>query len=62
MKTFVNWAEDSQKELPVYQIEEKTARSSIAVWAYPDAAARSQYPKGYFVPKAADALQKLGEK
>lgn len=60
MKTFVDWAEETKKELPVYQLEEKTHRAGIAHWAYPDAYVRQQYPGSYFVPKAADAIQKMG--
>jgi hypothetical protein len=31
-------------------------------WAYPDGYVRSHYPGGYFMPRAADALQKMGAK
>lgn len=61
MKTFLDWAGEEKKELPLYQIEEKTHRAGIAHWAYPDAYARQQYPDAYFLPKAADALQKMGD-
>lgn len=62
MKTFVQWAGETKKELPVYQQEENTKRSGIAHWAYPDAYVRGQYPSNYFTPIAADALVKLGKK
>ncbi len=61
MKTFIQWAEKVKKELPLYMQDENTKRAGIAHWAYPDAYARSQYPAGYFMPIAADALQKLGK-
>lgn len=60
MKTFIQWAGESKKELPIYQQDENTKRSGIAVWAYPDAYVRQQYPGGYFTPIAADAMVKLG--
>jgi len=59
MKNFLGWAEDNKKELPLFSLDEKTKRAAIATWAYPDAAVRSQYPDGYFMPIAADALFKL---
>lgn len=61
MKKFLDWATDSKKELPLFVLDEKTKRGSIAVWAYPGAVARDQYPDSYFLPIAADALQKLGK-
>ena len=62
MKTFVQWAGDEKKELPVYQQEEagSTKRAGIAHWAYPDAYVRQQYPDLYFTPIAADAPFKMG--
>lgn len=60
MKSFINWAEENKLELPT--IMEKTARAGIAHWAYPDGYVRSQYPANYFMPIAADALQKMGPK
>jgi hypothetical protein len=60
MKTFVKWAEEGKKELPVYITDEATRRAGIAHWAYPDAYIRSHYPDSYFVPTAADAFQKMG--
>jgi hypothetical protein len=61
MKKFVDWAAESKKELPAYQVDEDTKRAGIAFWAYPDAYVRSQYPDIYFTPYAADALQKMGK-
>ena len=60
MNTFVQWAEKTKKELPLYKQDEATRRAGIAYWAYPDAYARSQYPDAWFTPYAADALFKLG--
>ena len=60
MKSFFQWVESSKLELPT--IQEKTARAGIANWAYPDGYVRSHYPAGYFMPIAADALQKMGAK
>lgn len=60
MKTFYQWAEANNLEIP--EFTENTKRAGIAHWAYPDGYARSQYPDGYFTPIAADALQKLGKK
>ena len=63
MKTFIQWAEKAQKELPLFEpIGENTKRAGIARWAYPDAYTRSQYPDAYFMPIAADAMQKMGVK
>jgi hypothetical protein len=59
MKTFFQWAEQKNLELPV--VTEKTARAGIAHWAYPDAYKRQQYPDNYFMPVAADARQKMGD-
>jgi hypothetical protein len=62
MKTFLNWAGENKKELPLFQpIGEDTKRGGIAHWAYPDAYVRSQYPDLYFVPHMADALFKMGK-
>jgi hypothetical protein len=62
MKTFIQWAGEEKKELPLYSKEESSAgkRGGIAYWAYPDAYARGQYPDLYFTPIAADAGIKLG--
>jgi hypothetical protein len=60
LKTFIEFCTDNKKELPV--ISEKTTRSGISHWAYPDGYIRSHYSAGYFTPIAADALQKLGPK
>jgi hypothetical protein len=64
MKTFIEFCGERKKELPVYkEIAESTLRrTGIAHWAYPDAYIRSHYPAGYFMPTAADALQKMGPK
>jgi hypothetical protein len=59
MKSFRQWAENLDLEVPLV---EKQLRAGIASWAYPDAYARQQYPAGYFTPIAADALQKMGAK
>ncbi len=59
MQTFLKWAEERKLDLPV--INEKTARAGIAHWAYPDGYVRSHYPDGYFMPRAADAVQKMGK-
>ena len=62
MKSFIQWAGESKKELPLYKHDEKsgTKRAGIAYWAYPDAYVRHQYPDAYFTPYAADALFKMG--
>lgn len=62
MKTFIQWAGETKKELPVYQADEATKRAGIAHWAYPDGYVRSHYPAPYFMPSAADAVQKMGSK
>lgn len=64
MKTFIQWADDVKKELPVYKQDENTKRAGIAYWAYPSAYAGRgyAYPDSYFMPKAADALQKMSKK
>jgi len=59
MKSFKQWAENKNLELPA--LNEKTARAGIAHWAYPDGYIRSHYPGSYFMPIAADALQKMGD-
>jgi hypothetical protein len=70
MKSFIQWAEDKQLELPIIvdqekgnkkTIDEKTARAGFAHWAYPDLYVRTHYPDGYFMPRAADAMQKMGD-
>jgi hypothetical protein len=60
MKSFIQWAGETQKELPLYQHDEATRRAGIAHWAYPDAYVRSQYPDLWFTPYAADAQVKMG--
>jgi hypothetical protein len=62
MKTFIQWAGENQKELPVYKQDEgggSTARNGIAHWAYPDGYIRSHYPDAYFMSRAPDALWKM---
>ena len=60
MKTFMQWATEEKKELPLFEpVGENTKRGGIASWAYPDAYVRNQYPDLYFTPIAADALFKL---
>lgn len=62
MKSFIEWAKDSRKELPVYRTDEgggSTPRGGIAYWAYPDGYIRSHYPDAYFMSRAADALFKM---
>lgn len=60
MKTFIDFCGESKKELPVYGVDEDTKRAGIMHWAYPDAYVRQQYPDAYFMPTAADAVQKMG--
>jgi len=55
MLTFEEWVHRSYPLLA-----EKTARAGIAHWAYPQGYVRAHYPAANFMPKAADALQKLG--
>jgi hypothetical protein len=43
-------------------LSEKTTRAGTMHWAYPDSYIRSHYPAGYFIPVAADAIQKMGPK
>lgn len=61
MKTFIQWAGEEKKQLPLYTTDENTKRAGIAHWAYPDAYVRQQYPDGYFMPHTADAMQKMGK-
>lgn len=61
VNTFMKWAEEEKKELPLWKYEEDTKRAGIAHWAYPDAYVRQQYPDAYFMPSAADAQQKMGK-
>lgn len=63
MKTFIEFCSETKKELPVYEeLAETIRRGGIANWAYPDGYIRSHYPAGYFIPTAADSLQKMGSK
>jgi hypothetical protein len=59
MRTFLQWAEEGKLDLPL--LTEKTARSGIAYWMYPDLYVRSHYPDGWFMPRSADALFKMGK-
>jgi hypothetical protein len=43
-------------------LSEKTSRAGIMNWAYPDGYVRAHYPAGYFIPVAADSIQKMGDK
>ena len=52
---FKNWLE---KRI----LSEKTTRAGTMQWAYPDGYIRSHYPNNYFMPIAADAIQKMGDK
>lgn len=64
MKSFLDWAGENKKELPLFKnVDEDTKRGGIAHWAYPQAYSGRgyAYPDGYFLPSAADALQKLGK-
>ena len=66
MKNFLQWCEDRKLELPTFTEtppeEEATAESNSAMraavrsHAYPPAYGRGLYPKGYFMPTAADTL------
>ena len=62
MKSFIKFCEVTKKELPVYDLTEKTTRGGIMSWAYPDAYIRSHYTAAYFMPTSADAIQKMGKK
>ena len=57
MKTFIEYCSGRDR-----QLSEKTVRSGVAHWAYPDGYVRSHYSSLYFTPAAADALQKMGPK
>lgn len=59
MGAFTKWAEDRKLELPI--LNEKTARAGFAFWQYPDLYIRSHYTDGWFMPRAADARQKMGK-
>ena len=56
MLSFEEWV---HKNYPL--LSEKTARAGIAHWAYPQGYVRAHYPAANFMPKAADALQKMGD-
>lgn len=60
MQTFIQWAGENKKELPLFQQDESAIRrAGIAHWAYPDGYIRSHYPDLYFLPTAADAIFKM---
>ena len=59
MKSFTQWAESKDLNLPTLNEAGASKRQGIAWWAYPDAYMRSQYPANYFTPIASDALLKL---
>ena len=60
MKTFLQWAENNDRELPVFvdaeegkgTIDEKTKRTGLG-FNYPDAYVRAHYPHKYFNPTKA---------
>lgn len=58
LQTFTQWAEAHQLALSPVS-ESALRRAGIAHWAYPDGYVRSHYPDGYFMPTAADAIQKM---
>jgi hypothetical protein len=58
MKTFIEYC--SENGMPLF--DEKTTRTGIMNWAYPDGYIRSHYSALYFTPVAADAIQKMGDK
>lgn len=68
IKTFLQWAEEKNFDLSFISeqppakatVDEKQARAGIAHWAYPDGYVRGHYPDNYFMPRAADAAQKMG--
>jgi hypothetical protein len=60
MKTFIEYCQKTKKQLPIFS--EKTTRSGIMNWAYPDGYIRSHYPAQYFTPISSDAIQKMGDK
>jgi len=65
MKTFVQWLEERQLELPTFTeetpaedatTESSTKRAAVRSHAYPPLYGRGQYTKNYFTPTAADTL------
>jgi hypothetical protein len=60
MKTFIQWAGENRRELPLFpQTESSTTRAGVAHWAYPDGYIRSHYPDLWFTPSSADAIFKM---
>lgn len=66
-KSFKQWIQENNLPLEITTakaektVDEKQARAGIAHWAYPPAYMRHQYPAPYFMPRAADAVQKMGK-
>lgn len=56
MKTFIQWAGDEKRELPVYRQDENTKRSGLAYWMQPDGSIRSHYPDLYFTASNSSAI------
>lgn len=58
MKTFLNWAKENNKDLPI--LDEKTRSAGISD-NYPKGYAGKgyAYPDSYFVPSSANAIGKL---
>ena len=60
MKTFLGWAKENNKSLPL--LDEKTHRAGIS-GNYPDAYAQKKlYPPSYWTPTSANAIGKLDGK
>jgi hypothetical protein len=56
IKTFLDWAKENNKSLPLL---EKTRNAGISD-NYPDAyAQKTLYPQSYFTPSSANAIGKL---
>jgi len=63
---FFSWCETKGFELPTFTEQPEAAtptsesgsgrRAAVRSHAYPDLYGRGQYPKGYFMPTAADTL------
>lgn len=61
MKTFIQWAGEEKKELPVYGDgkNENSKRSALATWMAPPQSGRGNYHPSYFLPSNADGIQKM---
>lgn len=57
MKTFLNWAKENNKELPL--LDEKTRSAGISDNYPPAYAQKTLYPQSYFTPSSANAIGKL---